>query len=105
MLPSELLQPQVFRTDDARRAGASVRDLREAVAEGRLARLKRGWYSTNTRVPRMHPSAMKKTREDEIRARGWAMVRVTDDLLDRPKLLHARTRAALKVADGLAAPA
>ncbi len=40
----------------------------------------------------------EKAREDEIRAHDWAMVRVTDDLLDRPNLLHARVRSALKLA-------
>lgn len=42
----------------------------------------------------------EKARENEIRAHEWAMVRVTDDLLDRPKLLHARVLSALKAAHG-----
>lgn len=47
----------------------------------------------------------EKAREDEIRAHDWAMVRVTDELLDRPKLLHARVRSALTLARAFVAPA
>lgn len=47
----------------------------------------------------------EKAREDEIRSHDWAMVRVTDDLLDRPKLLHARVRSALKLARAFTATA
>lgn len=44
------------------------------------------------------PSALigEKVREDDLRAEGWRVIRVTDDLLNRPKLLHARVRTILR---------
>lgn len=37
----------------------------------------------------------EKRREDELRIAGWRMVRVTDELLDRPDVVLARTRLGL----------
>ncbi len=71
MLPSELLQPEMFRAADARRAGVTIRDLRQAVAEGRLIRLKRGWY-TAQRLD--WPSERHRLLTDiENRTRSWAI--------------------------------
>ena len=52
------------------------------------------------------PSALtdEKAREDTIRSRGWEVVRVTDELLNRPKDLHARVQAALERASRLKRP-
>ena len=47
----------------------------------------------------------EKSRENEIRALGWSMIRVTDDMLDRPRLLYARTQTALRDASISAVPA
>lgn len=41
----------------------------------------------------------EKVREDELRALNWQVVRVTDDLLNQPKALFERVRAALRQAD------
>lgn len=38
----------------------------------------------------------EKVREDDIRTLGFEMLRVTDELLDRPRLLYARIQAALQ---------
>jgi len=38
----------------------------------------------------------EKQREDEVRSLDWELVRVTDELLDRPGVLLARTRKALR---------
>ena len=71
VLPRELLQPETFRTGDARRAGVSVRDLREAVAAGHLVRLKRGWY-TGHRLE--WPSDRHRLlAEIESEQRAWAI--------------------------------
>lgn len=43
----------------------------------------------------------EKAREDELRADGWQVVRVTEDMLNRPKVLHARVQTILR---GLARP-
>lgn len=44
------------------------------------------------------PSALieEKAREDELRADGWRVIRVTDDMLNRPKVLHARVQTILR---------
>ena len=41
----------------------------------------------------------EKVREDDLRTHGWEVVRVTSDLLDRPAMLLARTRTALRLAE------
>lgn len=53
------------------------------------------------------PSAVvaEKNRENDIRALGWSMVRVTEDLLDRPRVLYARTQTAMKDARTIGASA
>ena len=38
----------------------------------------------------------EKPRENDIRALGWSMIRVTSEMLERPRLLYARTQTALK---------
>lgn len=45
-------------------------------------------------------SVREKLREDDVRALGWEVVRVTHDLLDNPGLLLARTRRSLALAAG-----
>lgn len=44
------------------------------------------------------PSALidEKAREDDLRAAGWRIIRVTDDMLNRPKVLHARVQTILR---------
>lgn len=43
-------------------------------------------------------SVREKLREDDLRALGWEVVRVTHDLLDKPGVLLARTRRSLALA-------
>ncbi len=38
----------------------------------------------------------EKAREDDLRAGGWRIIRVTDDMLNRPKVLHARLQTILR---------
>lgn len=38
----------------------------------------------------------EKAREDDLRAEGWRIIRVTDDMLNRPKVLHARLQTILR---------
>lgn len=40
----------------------------------------------------------EKVREDDLRADGWRVVRVTDELLNRPKVLYARVQTVLREA-------
>lgn len=44
------------------------------------------------------PSALieEKAREDDLRADGWRILRVTDDMLNRTKVLHARVQTILR---------
>lgn len=45
MLPAELLELPLFTTGNATELGLTELDLRSAVSDGRIARLKRGWYT------------------------------------------------------------
>lgn len=47
MLPAELLQVPIFNTKQLQARGVAPSELRSAVAEGTLVRLKRGWFTHN----------------------------------------------------------
>lgn len=53
------------------------------------------------------PSALieEKVREDDLRAAGWRVIRVTDNLVNRPKVLFARLQTILRDNSGSSASA
>ncbi|MFT4295521.1 MAG: type IV toxin-antitoxin system AbiEi family antitoxin domain-containing protein [Micropruina sp.] len=53
---------------------------------------------TDGRTKYDDPSVLvgEKVREDDLRADGWSVIRVTDELLNRPKVLFARFQTILR---------